>query len=427
MAKTPAELYQEREKRIEDATALKISDRIPVAPLDSGFFVKYAGLTWDEAMYDVEKVKAAGKKTITELDFDAYFPPAIFTPGTVTDQLDFRQLRWAGAKDEDSRVRSDSVYQFVEPGSLGREPMPVEDYDWFLDDPTDYIIRRHWPRIAKALEPFRNLPPIHSLVSYYVGMPQLLPAFGSPEIANAFSALLGAGREAMKWTTDVAPFFEEMGKLGYPPLGLAICIAPYDYFGDFFRGTTGCMLDMYRCPDKLKQAIDRVTPWVIDWGLTQARMFSSVCKRVFIPIHKASGGFMSEEQHKEFFWPSLRKVLIALIDEGFTPYVYSEGIYTDRLETIRDVPKGKVIYHIESDLFKAKEILGDTACLVGGPSGPMMNIGSPEEVKDYCKKVIDVVGKDGGFIMGVALPLITAKPENVKALVEFTKEYGVYK
>jgi len=427
MAKSPQEIYQEKEKRLQDATELKVPDRVPVAPLDSGFFVKYAGISWDEAMYDGAKARAASKKTATELDLDAFMPPAIFMSGNMADPLGFRQLKWAGAKEEASRVRSDSVYQFVEPGSLGYEAMPAEDYDWFLDDPTDYIIRRHWPRIAKALEPLRNLPPIHTMISYYVGLPHSLPAFGTPEIAGAFDALATAGREAMEMAGGLIQFYGEMAALGYPPLMFGIAIAPFDYFADFFRGTTGCMVDMYRIPDKLKEAIDRVTPWIIDSALTQAKMGEAMTKRVFIPIHKASGGFMSEEQHKEFFWPSLRRVLLALIDEGFTPYVYSEGIYTDRLETIRDVPKGKVIYHIESDLFKAKEVLGDTACLSGGVPGTMLNFGTTEDVKDYCKKVIDVVAKDGGFILDAELPLITAKPENVRAMVEFTREYGVYK
>jgi hypothetical protein len=427
MAKSPQELYQEREKRIQDATELKIPDRIPFVPQDTGLFSKYTGLTWEEAMYDAGKYIAALKKTVIDFDFDAYYPPLIMTSGTFNDVFGFRQLKWAGAKDEDSRTRPNTVFQFVEPGSLGREPMSAEDYDWFLDDPTDYIIRRHWPHISKKLEPFQNLPPIHSIVSYYVGIPQLLPVFGTPEIAATFEALSAAGQEVAKWSTSLGPFFEDMGKSGYPPIGLAIGIAPYDYFADFLRGKKGCMIDMYRCPDKLKRAVDRVTPWIIDWVLTQARMFSDICKRVFIPIHAASGGFMSEEQHKEFFWPSLRKVIMALIDEGFTPAVETQGIYTDRFETIRDVPKGKVIYMIESDLFKAKEILGDTACLIGGPPPGIMSAGSPEEVKDYCKKVIDVVGKDGGFIMATAVPVITDKPENIKAVAEFTREYGVYK
>ncbi|MDY6797071.1 MAG: hypothetical protein SWK76_17590 [Actinomycetota bacterium] len=70
MAKSPEETYREKAKRIQDVIELKTPDRVPVAPVDSGFFVKYAGLTWDEAMYDIAKAKAASRKTITELDFD---------------------------------------------------------------------------------------------------------------------------------------------------------------------------------------------------------------------------------------------------------------------------------------------------------------------------------------------------------------------
>lgn len=426
MTKTPEELFQEREKRMQDVAALRTPDRIPFVPVDSGFFCTYTGLTWEEAMYDSKKLVDALIKTNLDFEFDAYYPPHVFTPGTANDILDFKQLKWAGAKNSDNRTHPNTIYQFVLPGSLGRGTMPAEDYDWFLDDPTDYIIRRHWPKIASKLEPLRDLPPLHNIISYYVGMPQLLPALSSPSIVEALTALLEASKEIGKWGESMGPYFEAMTKAGFPPVGLAMSIAPYDYFGDFLRGTTHCMIDMYQRPEKLKQAIDRVTPWIINWSLEQARANSHVCKRVFIPIHSASGGFMSEEQHKEFFWPSFRKVLMALIEEGFTPVVETEGIYTDRFETIKDVPKGKVIYLIESDLFKAKEILGGTACIAGGPPATMMEIGSPEEVKAYCKKVIDTVGKDGGFIMSTEVPLITAKPENVKAAAEFTREYGVY-
>ena len=123
----------------------------------------------------------------------------------------------------------------------------------------------------------------------------------------------------------------------------------------------------------------------------------------------------------------MRQVMMDIIDAGFTPYLFSEGIYTERLPIIKDIPKGKAIYKIESDIFKAKEILGDTVCLTGGPPASLMNSGTPEEVKDYCKKLIDVVGEGGGFMMDPAIPLITAKVENVRALTEFTIEYGVYR
>jgi uroporphyrinogen-III decarboxylase len=425
MAKSPQELFQEREKRIQDVTELKVPDRIPVAPLDSGWFVKYSGISWQQAFYDIEKLITAKRKMVLETDLDCFLAPMVFTPGSAYDLLDMKQVRWAGAKIAESMVDPKDVFQFVEPGT-GYETMPAEDYDLFLDDPSDYIIRRHWPRIMGAMSPLRNLPPLHTLIAYGYGIPDF-NVFGTPEIAGALEALTEAGKKQVSHNNTIAHFIEEMVAAGYPPGALAVSMAPFDYFADYLRGTRGCMIDMYRRPDKLKEAIDRVTPWIIDMTLNIARPAKDLCKRVFIAIHKASGGFMSEPQHREFFWPSLRAVLLALIDEGLVPYVYTEGIYTERLEALRDVPKGKVIYHIESDLFKAKEILGDVACIEGGPSGPMLNFGTPQEVRDYCKKLIDICGKGGGFMMGSELPLLTARTENVQAMIDFTKEYGVYK
>ena len=135
---------------------------------------------------------------------------------------------------------------------------------------------------------------------------------------------------------------------------------------------------------------------------------------------------MSNKQFEEFYWPSLRQALIGIIDAGFTPYMFSEGIYDERLEIIKDLPKGKVVWHIEQDIFKAKEILGGTCCIEGGPPASIMERGTVDYVKEYARKVIDVCGKDGGFIMGVAHSLMDARFENMKALADFTKEYGVY-
>ena len=53
--KSPADLYQEREKRIEDAIALKLPDRVPVTPSFGFFATKYYGITYKEAMYEGSK------------------------------------------------------------------------------------------------------------------------------------------------------------------------------------------------------------------------------------------------------------------------------------------------------------------------------------------------------------------------------------
>ena len=86
------------------------------------------------------------------------------------------------------------------------------------------------------------------------------------------------------------------------------------------------------------------------------------------------------------------------------------------------------MYHFEIvDLVKAKETLSGIACINGNVPNSLLIAGTPDEVKDYCKMLIDLLGKDGGFMMETAGLLDEANVENVKTMFEFTKEYGVYK
>ena len=78
-------------------------------------------------------------------------------------------------------------------------------------------------------------------------------------------------------------------------------------------------------------------------------------------------------------------------------------------------------------MFKAKEILGNTMCISGLMPVSLLQVGTPDKVKEYAKLLIDVDGKDGGFIMGPTATMDEADPTLVKTWVDFTKEYGVYK
>jgi uroporphyrinogen-III decarboxylase len=136
---------------------------------------------------------------------------------------------------------------------------------------------------------------------------------------------------------------------------------------------------------------------------------------------------MSPEQFKTFYWPTLQKLIEGLTDEGLIPWLFFEGDHTSRLEIIRDMPKGKTICHFGlTDICQAKEVLGDVACIRGGIPNLLLCTGTTKEVKDYCKRLIDVAGEGGGFIMDTGAIIDEAKPENMKAMIDFTKEYGVY-
>jgi len=217
---------------------------------------------------------------------------------------------------------------------------------------------------------------------------------------------------------------EKCRELGFPSSSGSLTQAPFDTVSDFLRGTKGAMLDMFRQPDKLLEATEKLLPMMLRMGLTAKERG---VPRVFIPLHKGLDGFMSPEQFKTFYWPTLKELIEGLIEEDCTPLVFWEGDVASRLEIIGDIPPGKAIYGFErTDMFRAKEVLGDTVCLKGNVPLSMLVTGTPDEIKAYCKRLIDVVGKGGGFIMDSATVIDDAKPENVKAMFDVTKEYGVY-
>jgi uroporphyrinogen-III decarboxylase len=137
---------------------------------------------------------------------------------------------------------------------------------------------------------------------------------------------------------------------------------------------------------------------------------------------------MSIPQFEKFYWPQLRDMMLELIDNGITPACFYEGVWDQRLNYLADLPKGKTVGWFQaSDIFKVKEVVGGTMCIFGGMPNSLLASGPAEKVREYTKKVCEVVGKGGGFVMGAQVgELAGSKPELIKAWVEATREYGVY-
>ena len=107
---------------------------------------------------------------------------------------------------------------------------------------------------------------------------------------------------------------------------------------------------------------------------------------------------------------------------------YAEGKWGAHLKTFRELPAGSIIFHVDmDDVFEVHRVLGDRFCISGGIPNFLLGYRSPKEVRDYCKKVIDGVARDGGYIMDAsAIVQNDAKVENLRAMTDFTREYGVY-
>ena len=407
-------LFRAREKRIMDAVALAKPDRVPVTASFYFFPARYYGCSFQEMMYDLDKSYDVNLKAMQEFEPDlAQSPFGVILPASVMDVLDYKQMAWPGGQ-----LGPNVPFQFVE-----GEYMKAEEYDHFLSDANDFVIRKYWPRISGSLQALGNFPSFQNATTYMsMGIVSL---FSLPEMQSLLDTLKKAGREFKRFNTYARRFEKKMKQEGFFTQTGGLTQAPFDTLGDFLRGTKGMMLDMFRRPEMVIRACEKLLPMEIERGISSARRTGG--KFVFIALHKGLDGFMSQPQFDKFYWPTLRELIIALIDAGLVPYVFWEGRCTSRLEAMKDIPAGKAMYRFEAtDMFKAKDVLKDRVCIRGNVPISLLATGTPEEVKAYCKNLIDYVGKDGGFIMDAAAHVTEAKPENLKAMFEFTKEYGVY-
>src|SRR4030066_1195191 len=338
--------YKANITRIKDAIQLKKTpDRVPVTLLPSMFPFTHAGMTVQEAMYDYDKCAAAFKKFILEFKPDMHIGAAAPGPGKFFEILDYKLYAWPG-----HGVAPTSSYQCHE-----GEYMKAEEYDLLLMDPSFFFRNFYLPRVFGALQGFQMLPPLTGILEMYGVAFSFIP-YALPPVQATYKALFEAGAEALKWAMAMGGSNGELASLGFPNILGGFTKAPFDTIGDTLRGTKGIMMDMYRRPDRLLQALEAITPIMIGMGLGAAQQTGNPL--IFMPLHKGADGFLSDEQFKKFYWPTLKKVILALIEGGCIPFPALEGHWGSRLKIIQDIPKGKTVWMgDQKDMAKIQEKL----------------------------------------------------------------------
>ncbi len=412
-ALTPAQKeYAARERRILDAIELRTPDRLPSVLFCHFWAGRRTGMTCKQIMHDYDGLKAAMISAVQDLEPDAYYPVhTLMGFGPTMEILDYRQLEWPGH----NGLPEDVTFQYPD-----REYMKASEFTEYLQDPTGWYLHRYLPRVAGAFEPFAMLPEFPSV--FHTRILQSVAVYAIPEVRGMLETLLRAGEEMQKVFATMERMEAELAALGFPCGNHATSHAPFDVVADYMRGSKGAMLDMFRNKNALLAVLDRITEIIPRNSVATARRNKG--RMIFIPLHWGLDDFMSPDQFKTFYWPQLRKVMLHLIDNGFIPQVLWEGNCRSRLDIIKDVPPGKCVYFFErTDMFEAKRVLGGTVCIRGNVPVSLLVTGTPAEVREYCKKLFDVCGDGGGFILDGAVGIPDeAKPENVTAMFEFAKE-----
>ncbi|MCJ7605389.1 MAG: hypothetical protein MUO19_05065 [Dehalococcoidales bacterium] len=409
-------MYKERVTRSVKANRCEEPDRVPVTLPTGHYPAYYAGHNFKECMYDANILRECWVKFMEDFydDMDSYMGPGLVHSGKVMEIMDYKTYTWPGHGTGDDVT----TYQYVE-----AQYMKADEYDQLLADPSDYGFRVLTPRTMGAAAGLSYFPQLSS----FMGMPNVLTnPFARPEVRETFKKCIEAGEYQEYWQGELASIAREINEAGFPAGRGGMGIAPFDVIGDFLRGTEGIAIDMFRKPEQLLEACDMICEQYIP--RTIASVNATGGHSVGFPLHRGDDTFMSRKQFEKFYWPTLKQIINALIEEGINVSLFAEGAYNQRLDYIGDFPKGWVSWQFDqTDMAAAKKAIGDRCCITGNVPASAMIAGTPEDVKKHCIRLLEACAPGGGYVLaGGCSATETKNPDNFRAFMEAAKEYGVY-
>ena len=367
------------QERFEAVVALETPDRVPVMPLMTAFAVRAQGMTQGEGWRDVDKGFEAMLDTFNDLGgFDKLYKPNLFWPmiGGRFCSTPVRVLIPGRQLPEDALNQIDE-----------RELFNREDYDklaalgWnaFWDEQYQVI---SGGRTIEKLAASQN-----RLLDHYI---QEVEAYHSRDIYPLFGAYVDSTIMAFSMARTLTQF----------------------------------TMDLYEVPDKVKAAMDATCDDLIQNALDVISL--TKIPLVFIVLERGSGFYYRMDIFEEFEWPYLQRYVDVFLSEGITPWFHFDTDWGLNLPYLRQLPKGKCVCDLDgtTDIFKAKEILDGHMCISGDVPASLLTLGTAEQVREYCQRLIDEVGRGGGFFLttGCECP-IDAKFENVKMMIDVAKTY----
>jgi uroporphyrinogen-III decarboxylase len=370
-------------ERLLTALDLKETDRVPVWPSIDFLPANYTDITMEEMIMDPDKAQKAYKWIYNKLGgYDIVMPgggsfmqffnsfPDFFSGFYLDWRLPGRQLEVN---------QSPQLYEHSHQEGV----ITSEDYDRIVEEGMLWLANFKRAKLRDLMK--------------------------TPKIAEKVA------ENTREWWEDYkVPTFTD-----------SACSPPFELLS-MFRGSTNFMKDIYRHPDKIKKASE----FLVD-GLTAMAEYGpsqSGGKTILIGAVRSSADFISRTHFEEFVLPYLKKMVSRILDDGFIVQLHFDTGWTDRLDLLKELPKGKIYLHMDerTDIVKAKEILGDHMCIEGNIKPSLFTLGTPKQIEKETKAIIDACAEGGGLMVGSEIP-DDAKLENIKAMIDTCKEYGQYR
>lgn len=369
--------FQENLQLFRDAVQMKKTSRVPFFSTDAFWRFQDCGYTLTECMTDHEKLNEANCQFAERYKFDCLLD--------VGDRNPYQFITTLG--NEQYQIDDKNNTLVVEE----QNHFSVEDYDLYLENP----LKDLWENIIpRKYTKFNSEMTAADLVSF----------LGQFLAHNAFIERTGK---------DLA------ARAGTVPLSLHRVYPPVEVMINFLRGFRGIGMDMRRRPEKLDKLIEFMwNPADLD-GIRPISETPAAFSTMTIMLGQ---NLMNPKQFERFYWPHLKAISDKLEEVDGTCFILSEGTTVHVTEYLKQLAPHRFCLYVETDdIFERREALPDM-CLLGGLPISMLGSATPEECVAHAKKVIEVVGKNGGLIL--APNKFMANPndctrENLLAISEF--------
>ena len=390
--------YQSRLNRYVTALRNGKPDMVPIRPFVAEFTGVHAGYTCQELAHDYHKAFAAARQCAADFDWDAVVSNMVYVWTGLTQAIG---LKYYGIPGID--IPANMGFQYREPAQQQAFMQP-DEYDQLIEDPTGFLLNVWLPRASASVCKKGEAVTEANNLSFLKGGMAMMEYF------SAFSPQAARLRAESGTVSAISGIFK----------------APMDIIADKLRGYLGLVEDLFERRDKVIAACEALMPHLCH----VARMTADPQRLVPVGywMHRGCVPFVSFDVFDNIYWATVKPIIEELWADGIQTLFYAEGKWDHHLEAFAKLPERSIVYHVDQgDIFKAHRILGEKFCLSGGLSNVTLGCGSPDDVREQCKKIIDGVARDGGYIMDAsAIVQNDAKVENVRAMTDFTREYGVY-
>nr|MDO8088734.1 uroporphyrinogen decarboxylase family protein [Candidatus Sigynarchaeum springense] len=389
-----SQLLAARERRVMDAITLRREpDRVPVIGGGVNFFpAKHAGISVADFMFDPAKMRRAYFKTCMDFPLDTSFPSFLLAIGRVATAAKLSVLKIPGRD-----IDANSSYQYNE-------------VDRLRDDEWESIARGGVPFVVGTILP---------------RMVELLAEHGAARLAGETRVALELARFL---ATSMGIMGEMEGQGIYNFLG-GFAFPPFDVMSLVFRTLPSLTRDLMRkqTREHVVQLCERMNPWLIRIYLTIAK--ATGLPGVFFPSERAFS--LSPRQFEQYYWPTLKQMIVALVDAGLIPFLEWEADTTHLVPFLKEIPRRisrRCVFNCDaSDILEVHKILDGHMAITGNIPLSTMCIGTPHDVEKYCAKLFEALKPGGGYMLCPALGIPDeARPENVHAMIRYAWEHGRY-